>query len=109
MSLEAVGGRGGGGGGGTGLFISIPLSSLLKILLLLFSLQTSEFVEVMVVVRCLAKAIPTGMFVLESSIEDTESGEVTVSLLRRFFTCMMEYSLLPLVEAGLVNKESLGL
>ena len=103
MSLEdaAVGGRGGGGGGGTGRFISIPLSSLL----LLFSL--SEVEEVMVAVRCRATAIPTGMLVLESSIEDTESGEVTVSLLSRFFTCM-EYSLLPLVEAGLVNKESLG-
>jgi hypothetical protein len=70
---------------------------------LLFSL--SEVDEVMVAVLCLATAIPTGMLVLESSIDDTESGEVTVSLLSLFF---IEYSLLPLVEAGLVNNESFG-
>ena len=89
MSLEAVGGRGGGGGGGSGLFISIPLSSLLLKILLLFS-PSELHDDVIVVVLCRATAIPTGMFVLESSIEDTESGEVTVSLLSRFLMACME-------------------
>ena len=44
----------------------MPLSS--KVALLTVSL------------RCLATAMPTGMLDLESSMEDTESGEVMVSL-----------------------------
>ena len=48
--------------------------------------------------------MPTGMLLLESSIEDTESGEVIVSFFSLFR--LPEDSA---VEAGLVNKESLGL
>lgn len=56
--------------------------------------------------RCLATAIPTGMFLLdESSNDETESGDVTVSLLSLFFDEVFDDSL----EAGLVNNESLGL
>lgn len=53
---------------------------------------------------CRATAMPTGMFArLLSSREDTESGEVTVSL----FSLFLE---LDSLEAGLVNNEStLGL
>jgi hypothetical protein len=76
---------------------------------LLFSLKSEVEPEVIrLAVRCLATAIPTGMLVLESSIEDTESGEVTVSLFSLFLWPCMEYSLLPEVEAGLVNNESFG-
>ena len=54
-----------------------------------------------------ATAMPTGMVARGSSTEDTESGEVTVSLFSLFFT-MADESLLAL-EAGLVNNESLEL
>jgi len=65
-------------------------------------MTASEAVEV-TMLRCLATAMPTG---LESSIEDTESGEVMVSL----FSLRLRPDESPLrLEAGLVKRDSLGL
>ena len=91
-----------------GLFISIPLS------LFLLSLLDDIVVFSTVVDRCLATAIPTGMlfkFLDESSTDEIEeSGDVTVSFLNRLFDIFKDESVLDeVVEAGLVNNESLGL
>ena len=96
-------------GGGIGLFISMPLS------LFLLSLLDDIVIFSTVVDRCLATAIPTGMLFKildESSTDDIdESGDVTVSFLKRLFDKLFidESVLDEVVEAGLVNNESLGL
>ena len=59
--------------------------------------------------RCRATAMPTGLGSIndDDSTEDTESGDVTVSLFSLCFLMLDES--LPVHEAGLVNNESLEL
>ena len=86
-------------GGGAGRFNSIPLSSKL---LLSVEVSCPLSVRLLFPSRGRPTAMPIGLL---SSIEDTDSGEVTVSLFNRLLRSLLEVE----EEAGLVKRLSLGL